>query len=285
MLKRTNSSILIQDIGLLAFLMTIFLSLWITFNDGSKLLIENGIMLFVMVIAVLLVTFSTDIAAIVVVGSQILCFTAYKIFIFYRGGTIDLISYSWLLLPFAAIGSMKLFCMARNRIETENAVLREQTEELVMIDPLTELYNLRSFYYDIPRQLSFFKRHKMPLTLLIVRLRYAQELKRVLSKRNYDAVKQRLAQIVQDTIRVEDRLYSIDDDGRLAVILTCDALGAVNVRNRIKSNVENNEAFDKIAETSIKVEAQIAYLEYDDTMEDNMVNFKTQVENELQYDV
>lgn len=278
--------ILVQDLGLLAFIISLVLSLAVLYTGGPELLVENFVMLSISVVGIILVTFSVDLAAFIVVGSQIICYTAYKLFMLYQSGTvISIYSFAWLVLPVFVVGSMRLFISGRNRLEMENGILRQQVEELVMIDPLTGLYNLRSFYYDIDKQIRYTRRNKLPLTLMIIKLRYAQELKRILSKRNYDKLKQRLAEITGDAIRVEDNEYSIDNDGSLAIILTCDEAGGELVRNRIRSVVGENGAFDGITDTSIKVEVQIAFVQYRDELGNDGAYFKQSVEKELQYDV
>lgn len=279
-------TVLIQDIGLLVFLISLLSSMAVLYAGGRELLLENSVMLFLTVVGIVLVTFSIDLAAFITVGSQIICYTAYKLFMLYQKGIVlDVYSFSWLVLPIVIVGSMRLFCSGRNRLELENSVLRQQVEELVMIDPLTGLYNLRSFYYDIDRQIRYTRRNNLPLTLMIIKLRYAHELKRILSQKNFDSLNQRLAEIVGDAIRVEDKQYSIDKDGSLAIILTCDEAGGALVRNRIRSMVGEKSAFDKITDTSIKVEVQIAYVQYREEMGNDGVYFKQSVEKELQYDV
>jgi diguanylate cyclase (GGDEF)-like protein len=284
--NKRQYEILLQDTGLLVFLVSVFCSAIVIYTGGSELMLENFIMLFSAVVAVIFVTFSVDMAAFVIVGSQLICFTAYKLFNLYENGTmVYTTSYAWLLLPIALVGSMKLFCFGRNRLELENSVLKKQVEELVMIDPLTGLYNLRSFYYDMERQIRYTRRNNLPLTLMIIQLRYAQELNKLLSKRNYDKLKQRLAEIIADAIRVEDNQYSIDTNGSLAVILTCDDKGGELVYNRIRSMIDEKGAFDNITDSSIKVDVQISYMKYKEEMENDAVYFKKCVEKELQYDV
>lgn len=284
--KKRQYEILLQDIGLLMFLVFVFCSTIVVYVGGSDLLLENVIMLFFTVVAIVLVTFSIDMAAFIVTGSQLICYSAYKLFnLFENGIAIKAISYAWLILPIAIVGSMKLFCYGRNHLELENSILKKQVEELVMIDPLTGLYNLHSFYYDMERQIRYTSRNKLPLTLMIIQLRYAQELNKILSRGNYDKLKQRLAEIVGDAIRVEDNQYSIDNEGSLAVILTCDEQGGVLVRNRIRAMISEKAAFDNITNSSIKVEAQIAFLQYKEDMRNDAVYFKNCVEKELQYDV
>ncbi|MHB8061973.1 MAG: GGDEF domain-containing protein [Ruminiclostridium sp.] len=278
--------ILLGDLGLLVFLVSVFVGAIVIYIGGSALLVENVILLFFTAVAVMLVTFSVDIAAFVIVCSQLICLTAYKLFNLYeKGAVINATAYAWLFLPIVLVGSMKLFCFGRNRLELENSVLKKQVEELVMIDPLTGLYNLRSFYYDMERQIRYTRRNQLPLTLMIIKLRYAQELNKILSKKNYDTLKQRLAEIIADAIRTEDNQYSIDEDGSIAVILTCDDKGGVLVCNRIRSMIAEKGAFDKITASSIKVEVQIAFMQYREEIENDAVYFKKCVEKELQYDV
>lgn len=277
---------LLEDLGLLAFLASVFSILAVAYLGGPKLLPENLAMLFVTVVAIVLVSFSAGVAAFVVVGSQLICYCAFKIFRFYSAGEgINAVSYLWLLLPIAAALSMRLFIAGRDRLELQNKMLSEQVEKLVMIDPLTELYNLRSFYHDLPRQISYIRRNELPLTLMIVRLRYAEELKRLFAGWRFDMIKQRLAQTVEDAIRSEDRLYSVDTDGGLAVMLTCDQSGGAVVKNRIHARAAAPGAFDNIADVPIKVDLQVAFVQYDGSMDDDIVAFKSRVENELQYDV
>jgi len=281
-----RNEILIQDVGLLLFIISLICSMGVLYAGGSALLVENSIMLFVTVVEIILVTYSMDFAAFVVIGSQIICYSVYKLFILYeKGMPISIYSFAWLILPIVIVGAMKLFISGRNRLEMENSILRQQMEELVMIDPLTGLYNLRSFYYDIDKQIRYTRRNQLPLTLMIIKLRYAQELRKILSRKNFDKLKQRLAEIIGDAIRVEDNQYSIDDDGSLAIILTCDEKGGELVRNRIRAMVGEKGAFDGITDTSIKVEVQIAYMQYREEMGNDTALFKQSVEKELQYDV
>ncbi len=284
--NRRAHEILIQDAGLLIFFISVFCCAYLLYTGGGELLPENAIMLFITVAALMLITFSSDMSALLTVGAQLICYTAYKLFMLYQRGTIiNIYSYAWLILPIAVTGSMKLFLRGRNRLELENGMLKQQLEELVMVDPLTGLYNLKSFYYDIDRQIRHSRRYKLPLTLMIIQLRYAEELRRLLSKKDYDGLKQRLAEIVGEAIRAEDRQYSIDGDGSLALILTCDEEGGELIRNRIRSFVSEKDAFDKIAGSSVRVQVRIAFAQYGEDMGNDVVYFKKYVERELQYDV
>ncbi len=181
---------------------------------------------------------------------------------------------------------MVAFTYGSHQTELENDVLKEQVEELVLVNSLTGLYNLRSLYIDLQKQVAYSERNHMIVSLMIVKLRFGEELKRVLSRRNYEALIQRMAVIITDAVRLEDRTYSLDNDGMVGVILTCDQENSKFVRDRIRANLEKKDAFAGIVERAIRVEAKIACLEYDEEKYgSDMILFKQKVENELQYDV
>lgn len=284
--NKRRYEILLQDMGLLLFLISIYFIGVLVYLGGLELLFENVIMLFFTTVAIILITFNVSFGAILVIGIQIISYTIYKVFNMYENGmAIRTVHYFWLALPIVAVGAIKLFCIGKSRLELENANLKTQVEELVMIEPITGLYNLKSFYYDMEKNIKFAKRYEHPLTLMLIKLRYASELNKLLSDKNFKLLKRRIAEIISDSIRKEDNQYSIDKDGGMALVLTCDKEGAEVVKKRIKELVEDKHSFDNIGKSIVRVEVQIAYLQYSEEYGDNIMYFKDCVERELQYDV
>lgn len=286
MFFRLHKETLLQDLSLLGFLAAVFCEVLVILSGGQAIITENMVMFAVTFVAIILVSFSTDMAAFVVLGSQLILFCAYKVF-FYYSASVDIlpVSYAWLILPTISTIAIKYFCYWRDRLETENSMLRNQVEELVVIDPLTELYNLRSLYHDFPMHISYANRNKLPITLMIITLRYFDELNKILKTSEMNMLKQKLAELTQDCTRAEDRLYSIDSEGSLAAVLTCNEEGAQVVRRRIKASAAKEDAFDGIVKGSIKVQVKIAFKQYNSETYSDLLTFKTEVENELQYDV
>lgn len=277
---------LMQDIGMLIFIAIIFVSTLICSNAERNMLLENNIMILIMFLGIVCVTFSKPTLGIIISASQTLIYTVYKLFYAYAYGTeIKPYCYFWIILPVLSVSSMLLFNKGMEKVELENAMLKKQVEKLVMIDQLTGLYNLNSFYHDFFVQIQYTRRNNIPMTLMIVKLRYEEELKRVLSKNNYELLLQRLARIVEDVIRIEDKAYSINGNGELGIILTCNADGAAIVKNRLRYNLEKKESFEGITDRAIRVSTQIAFVEYKIDMKDDAMGFKECVEGELQYDV
>ena len=278
---------LFQDIGLVLLLASLFTGAMTVSYTPKALLFEAVIMLLATFAVLLFAGFKLFYLSIILAGLEVTIYTAYRLYLFLSYDTeIPAQSFVWIFLPIVSVAVMYLFVSGNRRLELENDVLREQVEELVMVNPLTKLYNLRSLYYDLFIQVSYAERNKLPLSLMVIVLKYEAELASILSRQNYEKMIQRLAQIVSDTVRVEDKTYSTDNKGSLAIIMTCDKEGSNIAINRLRSRISEPDAFSGIAENAIKIEVKIASMEYNkEEFGDNMMSFKQRVENELQYDV
>ncbi|MBS5958878.1 MAG: diguanylate cyclase [Clostridiales bacterium] len=287
MTKHKSYGYLFQDLGLVLLLACLFTGALTVSYTPKPLLFEAVLMLLFIFGALLLTGFKLIGLSIVLSGLEVLIYTAYRLYLFLAYETeIPLISFVWIFLPILSVAAMYLFVSGNRKLELENDILREQVEELVMVNPLTKLYNLRSLYHDLYIQVSYAERNKLPLSLMVIVLKYESELKSILSRQNYERVIQRLAQIVSDTVRVEDKTYSTDHKGSLAIIMTCDKEGSEIAMGRLRSRISERDAFSDIADHAIKIEVKMASMEYSrEEFGDDMMQFKQRVENELQYDV
>ena len=222
----------------------------------------------------------------IIAGIETISYVAYKLYqMFGQGGQTPLLSYMWIAIPGLAVLGMSLFIKGVQRLQRDNNVLSKQVEDLIMIDPLTGFYNLRSMYMDIQTQISFSERNNTSISLMIIRPRYRKELKDVLKKTQYEQVIVNLSKIVYETVRLEDKVYSLDGDGTIGVLLTCDRQGAKLVERRIRGNIEKSEAFANIAEKPIRMEIQLGYLEYKKEYNRDAIKYKSLVEDEVAYDL
>lgn len=287
MLKKRKTGYLLQDIGLVFFLLCIVAMSFTVGYGGSGLLTEFVIMLMATFFAILLAGFKLNNLAIVAASFSILGYSAYKLYmVFAYSKEIVPLCYIWILFPLLSVGAMIIFVYGNAQTELENEVLKSQVEELVMINSMTGLYNLRSLYNDLQKQVAYAQRNNMAISLMIVKLRYEQELRSILSRSHYEALIQRMAEMVVDAVRVEDRTYSLDNQGTIGIILTCDLAGSEFAKKRIKARLESSDAFEGIADAAVQVKVKIAYLEYEkEAYGNDMITFKQKVESELQYDV
>ena len=287
MINKNSFGYLLQDIGLVILLFCLFTGAMTVSYAEKSMVFEAVIMLLGTFFVILISGFKLFGLSIVLAGIEVTFYTAYRLYLFLSYDTeISFYSFIWILIPLISVAAMYLFVSGSHRLELENDILKRQVEELVVLNPLTKLYNLRSLYNDLNVLVSYAERNQMSLSLMIIVLKYEAELKSILSRHNYELVIQRLAELVVDTVRVEDKTYSIDHKGSLAVILTCDKAGSEIAMRRITSRISQHDAFLNITDAAVKIEVKMASLEYDkEIFENNMILFKQRVENELQYDV
>ena len=287
MFNKNSYGYLQQDIGLVILLICLFAGAMIVSNSEKNMMFEAVIMLLGTFFVILFSGFKLFSLSLVLAGIEVTFYTAYRLYLFLSYDIeIPFNSYIWIFIPLISAAAMYLFVSGTHRLELENDVLRRQVEDLVVLNPLTKLYNLRSLYNDLNVLVSYAERNQMSLSLMIIVLKYETELKSILTRQNYEHVIQKLAELVVDTVRVEDKTYSIDNKGSLAVILTCDKEGSEIAMRRIRNRISQKEAFSGITDAAIKIEVKMASLEYDKKIfENNMILFKQRVENELQYDV
>lgn len=278
----------LQDIGITVMLVALLLCalLYAATTDDTHY-VEGLLMLLGAFFAAMFACFRLSAVAIVIAGLQTVAFIAYKIYsVAVAGAELVPLSLGWAVLPGVAVVGAVLFVSGMKKIRLDNQVLKQQVEELVMIDPLTGFYNLRSLFMDIQTQISYAERNGKAVSLMIIKLRYLKELQSVLKKAQYEDVLIRLAKLVYDTVRLEDRVYSIDDSGSLGVLLTCDRNGAKIVEGRLRKKLEDTAVFDGVAQTPVRVEVKIGCLQYKkEEFERDAMLFKERVEEEVEYDL
>lgn len=276
----------LEDIGISVLLIALFSATIVDSLGGEFLFTENLVMTIVTFVAVLLAAIRVTNIPAIIAGIATVSYIAYKLYqMFAQGGTIEGLSYLWIAIPGLAVLGMALFSKGIQRLQRDNNVLSKQVEDLIMIDPLTGFYNLRSMYMDIQTQISYAERNNTYISLMIIRPRYRKELKDVLNKEQYEKVIVTFSKIVYETVRLEDRVYSLDSDGTVGVLLTCDRQGAKLVEKRIRTKIDNTNAFDNIAKKPIRMEIQLGFLEYKKEYNRDAIKFKSLVEEEVAYDI
>lgn len=286
MSKKDISGKTLEDVGISVLLIALFAITIVCALSDMSLFNENLIMTIVTFIAVLLAAMRVTSIPVIIASLETVCFIAFKIYqVFGLDASIKNLSYVWIAIPGIAVLGMSLFIKGVQRLQRDNNVLSQQVEDLIMIDPLTGFYNLRSMYMDIQTQISFSERNNTSISLMIIRPRYRKELKDVLKKSQYETAIVKLSKIIYDTVRLEDKVYSLDGDGTIGILLTCDRAGAKLVEKRIRNNIEKTDVFNEIAEKPIRMEVQLGYLEYKKEYNRDAIQFKSLVEEEVAYDL
>lgn len=209
--------------------------------------------------------------------------TVYNYFV--KGTLLAATDYWITLMPLVGALSGGLYQYGLASLKSENLVLRKRVEELVLVDENTGLYNLRALYRDLWMMVCYSTRNHWPISLMIIQIRYETEYRHMLSKGRYYDFLHRFVTAVGHSVRVEDRVYSIDEHGTVAVILTTDEPGARIVAARIRAGVAEAGLFEGLLDDGIQLDLRIAAKQYQKKYGKDMQKYKNDVENELVYDV
>ena len=179
-----------------------------------------------------------------------------------------------------------LFMTNMHKVEKLTEILEDKIQSMEVIEPVTGLNNLRSMYVDLERQMAYARRNNLELTLILLELRSYQELKSILSAEQLADLKRRMARLAEEALRLEDRVYAIDDRGSLGIVCVgCGRDGAMIVRDRVVSVLSRKESFEEILDRALRVDLRTGFYLYNSEEIKNAIEFKQRAENELQYDV
>lgn len=198
MKNETQSALVARDAAIILLLIWAFmqalLMIWAPADTQTTYLL----LLFLMDIAVLCgfmdrVNTGTALAATITCG-----WVAYKLYSFYAvGETVYLTDYFVTVLPLLGSGAAALFSRSMRHVNAENKLLRRQVDEQVLVDDVTELYNLRAMYRDAQMMTGYCVRNHLPISLMIIQMRYESELHGMLSHSRYIQLRKRLAELAQ----------------------------------------------------------------------------------------
>ena len=92
----------------------------------------------------------------------------------------------------------------------------------------------------------------------------------------------RLSKVVCDTVRLEDRVYSIDSEGGFGIILTCDLAGAKLVEERLTERFSDRNLYSGVvANNELHVEMLLGCVQYDEALKRDAIRFKEMTQASL----
>jgi GGDEF domain-containing protein len=245
---------------------------------------EDYLMLeIVMMIA--LVSYYTNITlALVVTLVTDFAYMSYKLYFNFTSNiNIEFNTYCWIvLLPITAL---LVSLVARNitMLQKENESLIDENTKLVMIDEDTNIKNERALLLELPIYMKMSIRHKVPVTLFIVRIKFAEKLRSILGKEQYKALLIQSSEVFEKSLREEDIKYSIDYR-TFGFLTITDMNGAKVVKERFKENVSNFDFSKESFYKNVRVDIQIGSYTFDNSINDPLEFIKL-AEKEVEYDI
>ena len=284
--KINSRSILLQDLGVFLFMASIITGSLIVALGNKEFLYQNVALLFGIFLVGLLIILRARTAGIIVSSIIILVFTIYKLYMrlaYFK--PIEWTAFLWPLLIIATLAGMSLFVALLSTIEGVNSILNRRIDELTTIDPLTGLENLRSLVGSLKRYMALSERNGTFMGLMMVRLRYHEELKKVLTPRQFNDLRHILAETITNVLRMEDRVFTIDENGSIAIIYFGEEKGVSVVKSRILHAVEKQNMLPDLNEQMLTVELSIVHRHYDKSYSKDALRYISDVEKEFAYEV
>lgn len=243
--------------------------------------------LFAMDTAVLVGYFGRPAACLALCGTMTCVWVTYKLYgVYIHGEVLYLLDYVLAPMPMLGAVGARLYCSGMQGISNENAMLRQQVEELVLVDNVTGMYNMRALYRDLQVMVHYCDRNSLALSLMEIQLRYESELRGMLPANSFIDLRRQMCEVIRDSIRVEDRVYAVDDKGSVMILLTTSERDSGIVRSRLLNALATTDRFDRILEAGTKVDVRVACKQYDKAVYgQDMIRFRKAVEAELVYDV
>ncbi|BDB01218.1 GGDEF domain-containing protein [Clostridium botulinum] len=273
------------DICIILLLLNFFcIYSFIYFNLGKNIMLN-----FIMLGSLFMVTIVAYFRGIVegfLFSAMIIFF--YVTFIIYNNtihrNPVELITYIWMVdIPLSAFISGKL-SENINLIQSINTRLQKEYRDLITIDKTTGLSNLKGFYMDLDREMSKAKRHKLNLSLMIVKIQYYDELNAILGEKKMEEILKIISNVITLAIRGEDISYKLNKDTFAILMPSTNLQGAEVVKNRIKESISEENLKIKQEDKNVNIDIKVGIVEYKNTIKEAF-EFKELAEKELEYDV
>ncbi|MBS6506893.1 MAG: diguanylate cyclase [Paraclostridium bifermentans] len=274
------------DSYMIALVLELFIVVMILFISKEN---TNFLLNFIMLGITFLISITTYIGGIIfgLILTSVAIFL-YAYLIFYRNTVLNIdinyISYIWMI-------SMPIICMTSGRLsnvilalQKDNKVLKDKYKNLVTVDEVTGLGNIKHFYSTLEKEMSKSNRHKNKLTLMMIKLPYYKEIRKIIGEeKTYNLVKS-VSNIIIDSTRSEDERYYLESDMIGIIMPYTDFDGANTVKERIKKNISELNLELNQGKSYIDIDTKIAIVEYKESI-NGSIEFKNLCEEELQYDV
>lgn len=274
------------DSYMIALLLELFIVVIILFISKEDV---NFLLNFIMLGITFLISITTYIGGIIVglILTSVAIFI-YATLIFYRNTVLNIdinyISYIWMTgIPIICMTSGRLSSVILS-LQKNNEILKNKYKNLVTVDEVTGLGNIKHFYSTLEKEMSKSNRHKNKLALMIIKLPYYKEIRKIIGEeKTYNLIKS-VSNIIIDSTRTEDERYYLESDMMGIIMPYTDFNGANTVKERIKKNVGELNLELNQGKSYIDIDTKIAIVEYKESI-NSAIEFKNLCEEELQYDV
>ncbi|MVP00608.1 diguanylate cyclase domain-containing protein [Paenibacillus lutrae] len=281
-----NRSSLTSDLAFLGLLILCNLCVAFTAGDPNKLM-QNLIFLNLAFFFAVVTYFTTVTAGLLL---NVVFIFGYGLFIMYQtisqGETIGLQTYFWLIMTPLLTVIIWLFSLAARQLQDENEELRKQKARLATLDERTDLKNSLAFRKDAAVFSGISTRYDIPLTLLVIKVKYWNEIRRLIGDEQLAEAIYDVSQISQASIRTNDALYLLDkEEATWGLLLFTDKDGAKIVMERIKLSLVEFNRQEFASKYKVDLSLKMGAVQYREDIIESPLDFIVQAQKQLEFDV
>lgn len=120
----------------------------------------------------------------------------------------------------------------------KNAISQQQVSRLTLLDPLTEISNLRGFEKDIAREIARARRADQPLSVLVMEIDDFEDLYAHYGKRRSRFVVKKVAERISSDLRATDMLARLSRSRMAVLIPGSGEVLARDIADRMRGDIE-----------------------------------------------
>ncbi|WP_058300771.1 diguanylate cyclase domain-containing protein [Gorillibacterium timonense] len=283
---RRNRSSLWSDVAFLAFLVLCYVTILYLAGDPDRYL-QNLFLLNIVFLLAIITYFTTVTAGLVL---NVAFIFAYGAFILYRtvtgGEAIQTSAYFWIVLAPLLTLAVWVFTWSSRQLQTENDQLKQQKERLATLDESTDLKTSLAFQKDLSVFAGISERYDIPLTLVVIKVKFWNEMRRFIRAEELADAVLDITKISQASIRTNDTLYLLDKENvTWGLLLFTDREGSKVVMDRIRSGLSQFNTQDFADKYKVQLNLKIGAVEYHKDSVESALDFVSQAQRQLEYDV
>lgn len=284
MRNKNSKEHLYGDVGLLAFLL--MLAIAAVLMVLSQNIVVNIVYL-IITVGILIITYFMGIIPSLLANMVFIAFQTVVMLYEYFGlnREVQWTLIFWLVIPMLA--SVALYSMTRSQIalQKSNNELYAELVEKGAFDQQTNLRTTVAYVEDAGVFIETSRRFDIPVTTLIIKIRYFNDLRRMMSERQLQLLLKVTSEVIKGSTRGNDITYLLDNnDPTWAVLLYSNAAGGRIVAQRTKDIFEKSiKKSPELADLAISM--VIGVSEWDAEEMDNPYDLMNDGIKETQYDV
>ncbi|UJF36084.1 diguanylate cyclase domain-containing protein [Paenibacillus hexagrammi] len=277
---------MISDGAFLLLILCCFIS--IVFTAGNPDLYIQNIIFLNAAFLIAVVTYFTTVTTGLILN--ILFIFGYGTYTLYHtvvvGGVINTQNYFWLIMTPMFTVSTWMLTLGNRQLQQENEQLKKANESLATVDAKTSLKNTLSFQNDATVFMALSVRYHIPLTLMVLSVKYWDEIKRMIGEEQLMEAVQDLSKMGQTSIRTNDSLYLLNKDNPMwGMLLFTDRPGANIVIERLRSRIDERNRTEFAEKYRVELILKIGAVEYHHEEISSPLEFIASAKKQLEFDV